>query len=1048
MKKILCLMIALLMLSVGFSALAEDESVWDFDTYSYSLEGYTGAQSELVVPDMIQGCTVDILGVNAFNSASELTSIVMPETLRQIEDGALGFCENLTAATLNDGLLIIGDNCFIANYALTEITIPASVCYIGSNAFSDCSSLMSVTFKGECPAFAGYAFDWLPDEAVIYVPDDQFDAYYAAFERMGMYPNLQMSGENAIPAEISVVPEQFAFDAATGTITYYEGYEVRVDVPAEIDGVPVRAIGDEAFANRNYMCYLSLPDSVETIGVSAFEGCTRLLYVDFPENLNTIGNRAFAGSYQGWSLDLPAGVETIGDEAFEYAAKLSGELELPEGLRTVGSRAFANTYWLETVYVPESLETIGENAFVESSVSYVVFEGLQLPEMADNAFADCYNLADIDLHHKATKQQMLDMQARVDALGIDCRVWRMQNPEVDYIYDGLDTYENGVMTGYTGEQTHLRPYDTYDDVTVTELGDGAFKGNTTIEYFSVPYNDAFTTIGAEAFADSTLAQIDLFDSVTTINGGAFRNCANLTELTLPESVEFVGVESLYGCTGLKTLFVLCDPTVLPEDLFDVWPEDLEIYVGDNATDEQVKYLSKIAGRPFYCPVTRMSEELPELTAMPYEPLPGEDFWFDTEFARLDNYDGYELNLVLPREIEGEPLTMIGGGMMSRAASMDDFEAELPVVSVVIPETYTEIPFYAFANCESLETVVCYAPIERLEDSVFQNCTSLREVIFVNGVGSIGEYVFDGCPSLETVYVGPYVDSVGEFAFMDEFGEPVWSLENCITDPALMPDVDALLAAVEREPMAEPEPEAPAVPAVPVGEEGAPFFGLWIGTEMDMGGEVMSLSDWDMVMNLLLLEDGRMIAMDEEVTDWSVLDGIEAPGWRVENGVAIGDGCTMSIAEDGRLILDEDGFKVYFERSDVQIDVPAAPSAPAAQAQPEVPAAPAQSGTSSGSAAADASQYTEIKFVCVNADVSGYTMDASMLGGEYSLIFHDDGTATFVVVGNEMPGATWTQLDSGNFQIDFYGSAMEVVWTDEGFDMNYMDSMLMHFVPEV
>ena len=71
----------------------------------------------------------------------------------------------------------------------------------------------------------------------------------------------------------------------------------------------------------------------------------------------------------------------------------------------------------------------------------------------------------------------------------------------------------------------------------------------------------------------------------------------------------------------------------------------------------------------------------------------------------------------------------------------------------------------------------------------------------------------------------------------------------------------------------------------------------------------------------------------------------------------------------------------------------------------------------------------------------------MLGGEYSMVFHEDGSAGFVVVGNEMPGATWTLLDNGNFEVDFYGTLMEVVWTDAGFDMNYMDSMLMHFVPE-
>lgn len=51
---------------------------------------------------------------------------------------------------------------------------------------------------------------------------------------------------------------------------------------------------------------------------------------------------------------------------------------------------------------------------------------------------------------------------------------------------------------------------------------------------------------------------------------------------------------------------------------------------------------------------------------------------------------------------------------------------------------------------------------------------------------------------------------------------------------------------------------------------------------------------------------------------------------------------------------------------------------------------------------------ERKYVCVSAEVSGYTMDASMLGGEYSLTFHPDGTVGFVMVGASVPGLRWTQ----------------------------------------
>jgi len=1028
----------LLCLTAAPWALAESEDVWNFDTFAYSLDGYTGNEADLIIPDVIGDCTVDILGLNAFNNTPGISSITLPSTLLQIEDGAISFCDDLTSITLNEGLLIIGDNCFSGNAELTEIVIPASVCYIGNNSFNNCSSLMQVTFEGECPVFAGVAFDWLPDGAVIRVPEDQLDAYSSAFSAMDLSPVLQGSGANAPDYDFSCDPEKFVFDEETGTILFFNGYDVRVDIPAEIAGVPVRAIDADAFANQQYLCYLTLPEGLETIGENAFESCYRLVHVEFPSTLKSIGSRAFANGLHGWTLNLPEGLLDIGSEAFERATKLSGALMLPQGLKTIGERAFSTCLWLEEVYIPDTVESIGENAFEDCGLTYVSFEGLQLPEMPDSVFSACDDLADIDLHHKASRQQMLDLQAVVDQLGLSCRVWRMQNPDVDYINDGLDTYEGSVMTGYTGTQTHLRPWDLNEDITVTALGDGAFKGNSVIEYFSVPYNDAFTTIGAEAFADSTLRQIDLFDSVTTIGEGALRSCVNLQELTLPESVTFVGEGALDGCTGLKKLIVLCDPAVLPDTLLADCPEDMEIYASATASDEQLSRLSMLADRPFWKPVTRLGEALPQLQEMPYEPLAGEDFWYDADSSRIDQYEGYELNLVLPRQIDGTELTMIGGSLMTRASWGDNYEAELPVVSLVIPETYSEIPAYAFMNCETLETFVCYAPVETLPDSLFQNCTSLREVIFVNGVHDMGMYVFDNCPNLETVYIGPYARNISEYAFLSGDGSAAFQQSACITDPALMPDVDALLEAVKREPMALPEPTAAPV-AVPVGEEGAAFFGVWKGTELSIGGDSYSFADFDMAMTILLCEDGRMFMSESDDIDPSLAVEGDWLVWHVENGAAYADQSVMTLLSDGRLCVEDEEVLMIFEKTDQSV-----PSIPAAAPSPAETSAPLS--VSHPVSQPSGSILCETRYVCLNADVDSYTIDASMLGGEYSLILHENGSADFVVVGANVPDLPWTQGQEGSILLDYYGTVMELVPTDLGFDMNFFDTLLLHFAP--
>lgn len=68
-------------------------------------------------------------------------------------------------------------------------------------------------------------------------------------------------------------------------------------------------------------------------------------------------------------------------------------------------------------------------------------------------FEGCDYLADIDLSDRGTRQQMLDWQAYVDELGLNCRVWRAQDPTAQSPEKGAYTYDNRVLTEYIGTKT-------------------------------------------------------------------------------------------------------------------------------------------------------------------------------------------------------------------------------------------------------------------------------------------------------------------------------------------------------------------------------------------------------------------------------------------------------------------------------------------------------------------------------------------------------------------------------------------------------------------
>lgn len=85
-------------------------------------------------------------------------------------------------------------------------------------------------------------------------------------------------------------------------------------------------------------------------------------------------------------------------------------------------------------------------------------------EISDTAFVSA-NTRDIDLNEKCTKQQMLDVQALVDAQGLECRVWRNQNTEVEYARFSVEELPDDpsklYLTGYEKEAAKVRSYDTY-----------------------------------------------------------------------------------------------------------------------------------------------------------------------------------------------------------------------------------------------------------------------------------------------------------------------------------------------------------------------------------------------------------------------------------------------------------------------------------------------------------------------------------------------------------------------------------------------------------
>ena len=144
-----------------------------------------------------------------------------------------------------------------------------------------------------------------------------------------------------------------------------------------------------------------------------------------------------------------------------------------------------------------------------------------------------------------------------------------------------------MWTVYYGDAADLTIWATYDEIKVSALGDGLFKNNRHIRSFYPHHCGWFTTIGGEAFADSSVKYVELFPSITAIGERTFANCAQLEELTIPESLTEIGAGTFEGLSGLKKLTILCDASLIPAGSFADCPNLTDVRLSADATDAQI-----------------------------------------------------------------------------------------------------------------------------------------------------------------------------------------------------------------------------------------------------------------------------------------------------------------------------------------------------------------------------------------------------------------------------------------------------------------------------
>ena len=230
-----------------------------YNSYAYEvladntvkLTGYRDFKTaDVFVPQAIDGMPVTVIGEGVFRSKTAITSVVIPESITEIQTFAFYDCTNLSEVIMGKGVKKLGTRCFTNCKALRAVNLQ-NIEEIGESVFHNCTAL----------------------------------------EQLNMGSSLKTIGKNAFYG--CKLLNMIRFSTVLESIGDYAFYN-NIAIEELILPASLKYIGNSAFAGCKKLASVTFGSGELEIGGYAFENCELLTAVTLPANIKSIGRYAFA----------------------------------------------------------------------------------------------------------------------------------------------------------------------------------------------------------------------------------------------------------------------------------------------------------------------------------------------------------------------------------------------------------------------------------------------------------------------------------------------------------------------------------------------------------------------------------------------------------------------------------------------------------------------------------------------------------------------------------------------------------------------------------
>ena len=623
---------------------------------------------------------------------------------------AFSGCSGMTSITIPNSVTSIGNSAFSGCSGLTSVTIPNSVTSIGISAFSSCTGLESIIVESG---------------NTIYDSRDNCNAIIATST------NTLVTGckNTTIPEGVSSIWD-YAFSGCSGMTSITISNSVTsigddafngcsgltsvnisdLEAWCKIDFSTAYSnplyYADNLYLNGELLTNIEIPNSITEFKQFAFAYCSSLTSVTIPNSVTSIGNYAFQGCSGLTSVTIGNSVTSIGEQAFCICNSLTS-VTIGSSVTSIGNTAFGGCTGLTSVTsLNPTPPTCGTNVFYNVSVGNIT---LEVPSES----VSLYQSADIWKNFGTIKGIGDEPELPTDNSGLSYNI--ISETEVEVI---------AATEKYTGDI--VIPSQTTIDgkvYSVTGIGNNAFKDCTNLTCITIP--NSVTSIGNSAFSHcSGLTSVTIPNSVTSIGNAAFSGCSGLTSVTIGNGVTSIGNSAFYNCSSLTSITIGNGVTSIGDDAFEYCSSLTSIIIPNSVTS--------IGSNPFaYC--RNLKSILVESGNAIYDSRNNCNAIIKTSTNAL---------------ITGCKNTLILNSVTRIYTSA--FRGCSGLTSVTIPNSVASIGMYAFLGCTNLTSITIPNSVTSIDIYTFYGCSGLTSVTIPNSVTSIGNYAFYECSRLSNV----------------------------------------------------------------------------------------------------------------------------------------------------------------------------------------------------------------------------------------------------------------------------------------------------------